>query len=73
LPDSVCGAEQPCRFTVSAGADGECGEALESLGSGAVRPSAGGGYERVVRVAAGLFGLTLRDRNAGARRQRRDR
>ena len=64
LPDSVCGAEQPRRFTVTAGADGECGEALESLGSGAVCPGAGGGCERVVRVAVGLLGLTLRDRNA---------
>ena len=66
----VCGAEEPRGFTVTAGADGECGEALEGVGNGAVCPSAGGGCERVVRVAVGLFGLTLRDRNAGARRQR---
>ena len=70
LPDGVCGAEEPRRFTVTAGADGECGEALEGVGSGAVCPSAGGGCERVVRVAVGLLGLTLRDRNARARRQR---
>ena len=31
---------------------------------------AGGTRERVVGVALGLFWLTLRDRNAGARRQR---
>ena len=30
----------------------------------------GGDRERVVGVAFGLFGLTLRDRDAGARRQR---
>ncbi len=57
----VCGAEQPRRFRVTAGADGECGEALESVRSGAVCPGAGGGRECVVRVAVGLFGLTLRD------------
>jgi hypothetical protein len=70
LSDSVCGAEQPRRFTVTACADGECGEALESFWSGAVPPGAGGGCERVVRVTAGLLGLTLHDRNAGARRRR---
>ena len=50
-------------------ADGECGKALEGVGSGAECPSADSGCECVVRVAGGLFGLTLRDRNAGPRRQ----
>ena len=67
LSDAVCGAIQPRRFTVTAG---ECGKALQSVGSGAVCPSADGGCERVVRVAAGLFRLTLRDRDTRPRRQR---
>jgi len=58
---------------VTACADGECGEAFEGIGSGAECPTAGGGCERVVRVAAGLFRLTLRDRNARAVVSARDR
>lgn len=45
----VGGPEQPGCFTVTAGADGEYGEALESVGSGAECPNADGSCERVVR------------------------
>ena len=55
---------------MTAGADGECGEAVEGVGNGGECPTAGGGRERVVRIAIGLFRLTLHDRNASARRQR---
>jgi hypothetical protein len=68
LPDGVCPAEEPRRFLLAVGVNGECGEALEGVGGEAVCPRAGDCCERLVGAAVGLLGLPLGDRNAGARR-----
>ena len=61
---------KPRRFAVTAGAAGQCGEASRVSGTHQNAPTLGRNCERVMGVAFGLFRLALRDRHAGARRQR---
>jgi hypothetical protein len=71
LANAVCRAEKPGHLPMPAGLAGRSGEALQGVGNAQVRLNFGGTCEHVVGVAFGLLPLTLRDRHAGAHRQRR--
>ena len=67
---ACCRAEEPRRFAVTAGLTGQIGEASRMSGTQRCASISAARVSASWASRLGLFRLTLRDRNAGARRQR---